>query len=88
MENLEGSSRLTEEFLDNFINAFSQELEKMVTGPGNRFSDEDMEIVGKFREFRKLPREHGWFQDLLIRVGQDFRLTPDEIEILKDRFLE
>jgi hypothetical protein len=90
MENFEKQqSRLeNQEFIDKFIDVYANELEKMVTEPGSGFSEDELEIVNKFRKSKKLPRAHKWFHDLLVRVGQDFRLTPDEIDILRDKFLE
>jgi len=77
-----------EQFIEKFFNTYAEKLEEMVTQPNSRFSEEELEMVNKFRELKKLPREHRWFHDLLIKIGQDFRLTPDEIDVLKDKFLK
>lgn len=90
MKNFEAPrSRIEDDkFIDKFIDAYADELEKMATQPGSQFSEEELEMVNKFRESRKLLSAHKWFHDLFVRVGQDFRLTPDEIDILRDKFLE
>ena len=90
MENFEEKqSRLNDpEFISGFTNTLADELERMVTEPGSTFSENDLKIVNEFRETQKLPSGHRIFHDLLVRVGQDFRLTPDEIDTLRNRFLE
>ncbi len=75
-------------FLEKFLDTVADELEELATSPDHQFSDSELDIVKNFREHKKLPREHLWFHNLLVRVGQDFRLTPDEIEVLRDKFLE
>ncbi|MBI4992321.1 MAG: hypothetical protein HZB99_03815 [Candidatus Harrisonbacteria bacterium] len=80
---LEG--RLLSQVKDKYI----EELEKMVTDPQARFSQEELELVSRFIMGKeKIPKNHKWFYDTLIRVGQDFRLTPDEIDVLIDEFSE
>lgn len=90
MEHIEEKqSRLDNlEFINKFIDVFADELEKIVTEPESTFSENDLKIVNEFRETKKLPRDHRIFHDLIVRVGQDFRLTPDEIDTLRNRFLE
>ena len=76
------------EFIDKFVDTYASELEDIVTKPHERFSESDLEFVNKFRESRKLPEGNALFYNLFIRVGQDFRLTPDEIDALIERFFE
>lgn len=77
------------EFIQKFIDVYATELEKMVTEPtGEIWTEKELDQVNNFRTVQKLPRAHRTFRDLLVRVGQDFRLTVDEIEILRNKFLE
>ena len=76
------------EFLNKFFDVYANELEDMVTRPGSGFSEEELEMVSRFRETRKLPKENTSFHDRLVKVGQDFRLTPDEIDVILGKFLE
>lgn len=90
MKNFEKQqSRLDDQkFIDNFFDVYADELEKTATKPGNRLSEDELEFVNKFRKSKKLPKGDRLFRGLFIRVGQDFRLTPDEIDALEDRFFE
>ncbi len=84
-------SRLDDpKFIDEFVNVFANELENMVTRPkpGHQSSNSELDAVSKFRETKKIPSARSEFYDLLIRIGQDFRLSADEIEVLRKRFLE
>lgn len=76
------------EFIDKFIDTYASELEEMATEPKSRLTEIELNLINRFRESQKLPSSHRLFYDLLVRVGQDFRLTPDEIDILIERFLE
>jgi len=83
------SIEIKEKLLSQVREKYIEELEKMVTNPKERFSKEELESVNEFvAGKRKIPKLHKWFYDLLIRVGQDFRLTPDKIDILIEKFLE
>ncbi len=92
MENFERTkSKLDNpELIERLVEAYAEELEKMVTEPtkGRKFSEEELKMVNNFRENRKMPRKDSWFSSLLVKVGQDFRLNPDEIDDLQDMFLE
>jgi hypothetical protein len=89
MENFEGKISLldNEEFVAKFVNTFADALEDMATDGTMYFSDEDVQLIEKFRESKELPRGHRSFRELLIRVGQDLGLTPDEINMAEEKFL-
>mgnify|MGYP001576666554 CR=1 FL=1 len=90
MKNFETrSSRIEDnQFMDKFFDTYLNELEDMVTNPKNHFFKEDLEMVRTFRETRKISGNNITFRDLLVRVGQDFRLTPDEIDVILSKYLE
>ncbi|MBI4121028.1 MAG: hypothetical protein HY457_02125 [Parcubacteria group bacterium] len=81
-------SRLEDpQFIEEFVVAYAYALEEKVTASNSGFSEEDLGAVSEFTKLRKLPRTKP-FRETLIKVGQDFRLTPDEIDFLLDKFLE
>lgn len=90
MKNFESRpSRLDDnKFLDKFFDTYINELEDLVTKPGGGFSERELEMVSAFRETKKLPKSNHAFHDRLVKIGQDFRLTPDEIDVVIDKFLE
>lgn len=90
MENFENKqSRLdNQEFIEKFCDVYANELEDIVTKPGSNFSSDELGFVNNFRESKKIPKGYKLFSDLLVRIGQDFRLTQNEIDVLKGRFLE
>lgn len=66
---------------------FADEWEELVTG-GGIYNDEEFEYVEKIRRGERVPKRHIWVREKLIRIGQDHRLTPDEIAALENIFLE
>ena len=77
------------DLLEKIKAIYIEELEKMITDPQALFSKEELESVDEFAlDKRKIPKNYKWFRELLIRVGQDFSLTPDQIDILQGEFLD
>ncbi|MEK7464610.1 MAG: hypothetical protein AAB617_02435 [Patescibacteria group bacterium] len=83
----EKSNRLENpEFVGQIRSQFADEWEEVVTGKGF-FNEEDFAYVDKIRAGERVPKEHKWLRDKLIRIGQDYRLTPEEIDRLQEIFL-
>jgi hypothetical protein len=59
----------------------ADEWEKMVTGEAE-FSDEEMHYADILRAGGKLPRKHKWVEQKLVRICQDYRLTPDQVDVV------
>ena len=89
MENVEKlKSRLDDpKFVEQVRNKFADEWEEVVTGKGT-FKKGEFEYVNKIRNAERVPSSHRWARDLLIRVGQDFKLTVEEIDRLEGLFLK
>ena len=82
------SSRLEDPaFISKIRNQFADEWEELVTGEGH-FSQDEFGYGNKIRHGEKVPSNHKWLHDKLVRIGQDYRLTVDEIDRLKEAFLE
>ncbi|MBI4118265.1 MAG: hypothetical protein HY455_01865 [Parcubacteria group bacterium] len=75
------------QFIAEFFAAYANALEEKVTASDSRFSDEELKAVEEFSKIRKLPHTKS-FYETLVKVAQDFRFTPDEIDVLADRFLK
>ncbi len=90
MENRENHHERTsdEVFVNSLLQKYKEELADMITNPHYSFSSEEIALVTNFEVSQKIPRNHKWFHDLFVRVCHDFRLTPDEIDVLRNRFLE
>ena len=81
------SSRLEDSnFVKKIRDQFADEWEELVTGKGS-FNEQAMSYVGKIRVGEKVPKSNIWLNDKLVRIGQDFRLSPDEIDKLQEIFL-
>lgn len=81
-------------FVESIRSQFADEWEEVITGweevitGKGKFGEEDFEFVDKIRRGEKVPRSNKWLYDKLVRIGQDYRLSPDEIDQLKGIFLE
>lgn len=62
-------------------------LLEFVTSPGGGgYGSQDTAVFDRFQKEAKLPRGDVQIQDLFVRLCQDIRLTPDEIDELQSRF--
>ena len=83
MENIQ--TRL-ETLAPQILEKFISELEERYTAPGN--SDQiDPQHIDMVRNGNKIPASRDKIE-LLNRIGQDFRLTPGEIDVVADRIVE
>ncbi len=81
MENQKFETKdITKKVIDQFISEF----EDLATDP--RW-DYDPQVVEHVRQGKKIPHDR-WAEQLLIKVGQDFRLNPDQIDELKKKIFE
>jgi hypothetical protein len=67
---------------------FANEWEELVTKPGEFITEEDFTYLDKIRNGEKVPSKHKWLRDKLVRICQDLRLTPEEIDQVQELFLE
>ena len=65
---------------------FADEWEELVTGPGV-FGTHEMQFGEVARRGEKLPK-HRWVEDKLVRICQDLRLTPDDIDVVLATLVE
>lgn len=71
-----------------FRDYFRQELVDLLTDPSTPVQlEEAWCYLDDFDSYRKLPRRFKMIDDLLCRCGQDLRLTPDEIDDLRQEIL-
>lgn len=73
-------------FIEQIRQQFADEWEDLVTGEGTSNEDE-LGFAQKIREGKKIP-EHPWLRSKLVKISQDYRLTPEEIDDLMNIFLE
>lgn len=66
--------------MPEIINKFGDMLEERFTTPNN-IDDISSNDISMVREGKKIPITRSK-RELMIRIGQDFRLTPDEIDSL------
>jgi len=74
-------------FIEKIRNQFADEWEEIITGKG-LFDEIDYLCLEKIRAGEKVPRNHRWLHDKLVRIGQDHRLSLEEIDRLREIFLE
>ena len=74
-------------FVDNLRERFARELEELITDPKFKNANFDINSADKIRSREKI-KAPTLIRDLLVRIGQDFRLTPDEIDRLEEMFIE
>lgn len=74
-------------FIEKIRQQFADEWEEMITGEG-KFSEEEYSYGEKIRAGEKVPKDHKWLYNKLVRIGQDYRLSLEEIDHLKEIFLE
>lgn len=60
---------------------FANEWEEMITGSGV-FSEEEMRYADTLRAGGKLPKNHKWVTQKIVRIGQDYRLAPEQIDTM------
>ena len=65
----------------------AERLEELITDPSLNNADFPMNLGEQIRKGEKVPASR-MIKDAIIGVGEDFRLTRDEINILKEKFLE
>ncbi|MCX6743472.1 MAG: hypothetical protein NT116_04515, partial [Candidatus Parcubacteria bacterium] len=58
---------------------FLAELEDMITDPRYKHLDFDTSVIEKLKDGKKIKYDR-WAEQLLVKVGQDFRLTWQEID--------
>ena len=74
-------------FIEAIRKQFAEEWDELITGPGS-YSEDELTYGDKILRGEKVPRTHRWLDQKLVRIGQDQRLTPDEIDKLRELFLE
>ena len=75
------------EIIEQIREQFAEEWENIVTGEGT-FDEEDFGYVEKIKNGGKVPMEHKWLHDMLIRIGQDRGMNVREVDYLIETFLE
>ncbi len=82
-------SRLLEnpKFFSELQTAVANRLDDLATDPTLDKGGFPLDLGDKIRHGKKVPRSR-MILDAIIGVGEDFRLTRDEIDILKKKFLE
>lgn len=69
------------------VKQFIIEMEDMITDPKFGYLDFDTTVIDKLRQGQKIKFDK-WFEQLLVKVAQDFRLTWQEIDLLKKEIFE
>lgn len=83
----EPESRLVDsKFLSELQNAVADRLDDLATNPALNNAGFPLDIGEKIRKGEKVTASI-MVRDAITGVGQDFRLTPDEIDTLKNKFL-
>lgn len=75
------------EIAKRFRDLFAEKLEDLVTGPSSKGKRFDLGIVENVRRGGKIPHRIE-YDAKLIMAGQDLRLSPDEIDELREKFFE
>ncbi len=75
-------------FLEVFREHIASELLEFVTSPmgGGYSSASSGKVFDRFRAENQLPLGDTQVQDFFVRLCQDIRLTPDEIDELRSRW--
>ncbi len=83
---MEKISNRFESILPEVIEKIIEEFEERFTTPNSieDISSEDIELL---RHDKKIPITLGK-KALVVRIGQDYRLTPDDIDILIENIFE
>jgi hypothetical protein len=74
-------------FVEEFRNKLTKEIEEEVKDPAKGWSADDKSIAEAIRGGEKIPY-HRWVYDKLCRLGQDLRLSWQEIDSLIDMIME
>ncbi|MEK7131290.1 MAG: hypothetical protein AAB797_00960 [Patescibacteria group bacterium] len=74
-------------FFQDIRRAVAEKLDDLATDPKLKNGDIPLDLGEKIRKGEKVPASVV-VRDAIISVGQDFRLMPDEIDIILERFLE
>ena len=76
---------VSEEILTSVREAFALRFDDIVTTPSLERAGFPLDLPEKVRRGEKI-RGELMIKDALVAVGQDFRLTPDQIDFLKQYF--
>ena len=74
-------------FFSQLQEAVAERLDELATDPTLDKGDFPLDLGEKIRKGKKVSGAI-MIRDAIIGVGEDFRLTRDEIDILKDKFWE
>ena len=74
------------EFLLQLQEAIADRLDELATDPTLNTGGFMLELGAKIRTGGKVPASR-MIQDAIIGVGEDFRLTRAEIDVVKEKFL-
>lgn len=74
-------------FFADVKRAVADKLDDLATDPKLKDGDIPLDIGDKVRKGEKVPASVV-IRDAIISVGQDFRLMPDEIDIILKKILE
>ena len=85
----EGEENMPEgpNFFEEIRDAVADRLDDLATDPKLDGVGFPLDMGEKIRNGEKIERSRS-VRDIIISVGQDFRLTPDEIDGLEEKFLE
>jgi len=75
------------EFLSQLQGAIAERLDELATDPTLEKAGFPLDLGTKIRNGEKVPASR-MIRDAIIGVGEDLRLTRDEIDVLKEKFLE
>jgi len=73
-------------FLSQIQTAVADRLDELATDPTLDKAGFSLDLGSKIRGGEKVPTSR-MIRDAIIGVGENFRLTRDEIDILKNKFL-
>jgi len=84
----QSKSRLeSEDFLLEIKEAIAERLDELTTDPALEKAGLPLDLGDKVRRGEKVP-PFIIIRDAIIGVGEDFRLSREEIDVLKKKFLE
>lgn len=75
------------EQVDIIRRQFADEWEELVTRPGSRWSNEEFGYVDIARRGEKIEKNTA-VRDKLVRICQEYRLTPDQIDLVLTEIIE
>ena len=74
-------------FFEQIKDAVIERLEDLITDPSLKNSGLPLDLGDRIKRNEKVPSSRV-VRDAIIGVGESLRLTRDEIDILKEKFLE